>query len=99
MNSKHWKADRKRRNEAIRMIGEGIEITRVVIDRGHENGAEIHTISTTGIITIYNQRTKKMITKLIARPGQLKRFWKEEEIPADLKQVCREHQKAHYNSY
>lgn len=96
--SKHWTTDRTRRNEVIRMIGEGTEIKRVVLDRGHKNGAEIHVISSTGIVTIYNQRTGKMITKLIARPNQIKRYYTENEtIPTEVIALARKHQKMNYN--
>ena len=97
MTSKHYTTDRKRREEIIQMIGEGSEIKRVVLDKGHRNGAEIHVISSTGIVTIYNQRTKKLITKLIARPGQIRKYWKDEEAPAELLQIARQHQKMNYN--
>ncbi len=98
-NSKHWATDRAKRNEIIKKkIGEGTEVKRVVLDRGHKNGAEIHVISSTGIVTIYNERTGKMITKLIARPGQIKRYYNEnEKVPAELLKIAREHQKAHFN--
>ena len=98
MTSKHWTADRKRRNDLIEKIGYGVEIKRTVVDKGHKNGAEIHVLSSTGIITIYNQRTGKMITKLIARPGQVKRYFNENEIiPAGLIDLARQHQKMNYN--
>ena len=38
-------------------------------DKGHPNGPELHTITDTGIIVIRNERTGKLITTLIARPG------------------------------
>ena len=98
MTSKHWSNDRNRRNTLIQQIGEGTEIKRVILDRGHKNGAEIHVISSTGIVTIYNQRTGKMITKLIARVGQIKRYYSENEtIPAGLLEIARSHQKKGYN--
>lgn len=97
-NSKHWTTDRAKRNEIIEMIGEGTEVKRVVLDRGHKNGAEIHVISSTGIVTIYNERTGKMITKLIARPGQIKRYYNEnEKVPTELLKIAREHQKMNFN--
>ena len=91
--SKHWMQDRERRNELIKKIGLGIEVKRAVVDKGHRNGAEIHVISSTGIVTIYNQRTGKLITKLIARPGKIRQYYKEGEIiPEDLLKIARYHQ-------
>lgn len=97
MTSKHYMTDRQRREEIIKQIGKGTEVKRAVLDKGHKNGAEIHVISSTGIVTIYNQRTKKLITKLIARPGQIRRYWKNEEAPEELIQIARQHQKMNYN--
>lgn len=97
MTSKHYMTDRQKRETIIEMIGKGTEVKRVVLDKGHKNGAEIHVISSTGIVTIYNQRTKKLITKLIARPGQIRRYWKNEEAPEELIQIARQHQKMNYN--
>lgn len=98
MTSKHYSRDRKERNRLIEMIGEGTTIKSVVMDRGHRNGPEIHEISDTGIITIFNKRTHKMVTKLIARPGQIKRYFDNvADIPAGLLKVAREHQKLAYN--
>lgn len=98
MNSKHYLLDRKDRENVIREIGEGKIIKTVVVDRQHRNGPEIHEISDTGIVTIYNQRTKVLITKLIARPGQIKRYFKENEvIHAGLLKIARQHQEMSLN--
>ena len=98
MTSKHYTKDRKAREELIQQIGEGTPVKEVRVDRGHRNGAEIHVISTTAIITIYNERTHKMITKLIARPGQIRRYYNANEtIPVDLLRLAKEHTKARYN--
>ena len=98
MTSKHWERDRKNRKELIEAIGHGNTIKTVVVDRHHKNGPEIHEISDTGIITIFNQRTRKMITQLIARPGQIKRYFTENEIiPMELLDIARQHQKMRFN--
>ena len=96
--SRRYTEDRKAREEIIRQIGTGKEIATVRVDRGHRNGAELHTITTTGIIIIRNERTHKMITKLIARPGQIRRYFTEitEEIQKVIN-IAREHQTMKYN--
>ena len=93
MTSIHYTKDREDRENRIKMIGYGKAVAQFVIDRGHKNGPEIHEITDTGIINIYNERTKKLVTKLIARPGQIKRYFINEVIPAGLLE------KAKYNSY
>lgn len=96
--SRHYTEDRKAREEIINKIGTGKAIATVRVDRGHRNGAELHTITTTGIIIIRNERTHKMITKLIARPGQVRRYFTEitEEVQKVI-DIAREHQMMNYN--
>lgn len=98
MISNHYTNDREAREALIQSIGYGHIVKTVVVDRHHPNGPEIHKVSDTGIIFIYNQRTEKMVTKLIARPGQIRRYYGEnEQIPAGLLNIAREHQKMAYN--
>ena len=97
MNSKHWKADRQRRSQIIAQIGMGQVIKEVTIDRGHINGPEIHKITSTGLIVIYNKRTGIMITILIARPNQIRRYYAEGEAPQNIINLAMEHMRAGYN--
>ena len=97
MTSRHYEIDRITREELIKMIGYGKVVKSVEIDRGHKNGSEIHEISSTGIVTIYNARTHKMITKLIARPGQIARYFEDGKAPKYLLNLAREHQQMNYN--
>lgn len=92
MTSKHYQMDRERREAVIREIGLGTVVKTVTVDRGHRNGPEDHEIRSTGIIVIYNHRTQKMVTKLIARPAQIRRYYREDEIvPENLLTIAREH--------
>lgn len=96
--SKHWVNDRVKRNALIKKIGLGAEIKRVVLDKGHKKGKEVHVISSTGIITVFNQKTGKMVTRMIARPGKIKQYYREDEIiPDDLLRIAREHQRMKYH--
>ena len=94
--SQHYKRDRRQRQNIIDRIGEGHTILSVVWDRGHRNGAEIHMISDTGIISIYNQNSGKLITRLIARPGQIQRYF-DGDAPVELLTIARYHQNMGYN--
>ena len=80
MNSNHYKRDRKRREEIVKQIGTGNVIKEVVLDRGHRNGPEVHKVTDTGLVLVYNQRTNVLITKLIARPNQIRRYYKEDGV-------------------
>lgn len=85
MTSRHYTNDRQRREEIINtIVGQGTPVAAFLVDRGHRNGAEIHEITDTGIINIYNQRTHKLVTKLIARPGQIRRYYPEGKAPRFL---------------
>lgn len=98
MTSKHYTNDRQKREQVINIIGIGKVVDRFIVDRGHKNGAERHEITDTGIIVIYNNRTNKMITKLIARPGQIRRYYKKGEAPKNLIEKAIDNTvKNHYN--
>ena len=45
-----------------------------VVNKGHKNGEEIHIIYNNGIVKVYNERTHKFITVLIARIPQIERY-------------------------
>lgn len=96
--SRHWTDERAAREAAIKAIGMGKVIKSVTIDKGHVSGPELHELSTTGIITIYNARTHKLVTKLIARPGQVQRYYTDGEVaPRWLINIARDHQKMALN--
>lgn len=93
--SEHYDGERLTREELIERIGEGNVICSVVIDKGHPNGAEEHFLTDTGIIIIVNNRTRILVTKLIARPGQLRRFGN--RVPRRVVELAMEHQRLGYN--
>ena len=98
MVSTHYINDRQSRERLIEEIGYGTIVKTVVVDRGHRNGPEVHSISSTGIIIIRNQRTNKLVTKLIARPGQIARYYEaNERIPRELMEIARNHLRMGYN--
>jgi len=98
MTSKHYTRDRQIREAIIRQIGLGEEVITKEVDRGHPNGAELHTVTTTGIIIIRNKKTNKMITKLIARPSQISRYFNTEtDEVRQLKRVAQMHKELGYN--
>ena len=98
MTSEHYTKDRQIREAIIRQIGLGKEVITKEVDRGHPNGAELHTVTTTGIIIIRNKRTNKMITKLIARPSQISRYFDTETKEVrELKRIAQMHKELGYN--
>ena len=98
MVSEHYWCDRWNREQVINQIGLGNVVKSVTVDRGHKNGAEIHKITDTGIIIIYNKKSGKLVTKLIARPNQIRRYYRHDEVvPIQLINVARQHQREGLN--
>lgn len=94
--TRHYARDRRHRESIIKEIGYGHIIKVAIVDRGHRNGAEVHKVSDTGIISIYNLNSGKLITKLIARPAQIQRYF-DGDAPVELLTIARHHQNMGYN--
>ena len=100
ITSKHYSEKRYNREQFIKEhIGGGKIIKSFVVDKGHKDGLEVHYLTSTGLIIIKNKRTKKLITKLIARPQQIKRYYKasNKSPPKWLLDIAFQHQKMGYN--
>lgn len=77
MVSRHYLIQRNEREKFIEecLGGDGKVIDSFIINKGHKKGLERHEITDNGIIIIYNLRTYKLITKKIARPFQIKKYY------------------------
>ena len=77
MVSKHYNNKRHKREEFINkhLNSDGNIIDGFIVDKGHPDGCEVHSITDNGIIIIENYFTGKLITKLIARENQIKRYY------------------------
>ena len=75
-NTSHVVNRSKRLQVAQRLINEeSAKVVRIaVVNKGHENGNEVHVIYNNGIVKIYNANTHKYITMLIAREPQIERY-------------------------
>ena len=75
-------------------------VDEFIVDKGHPHGAERHCITNNGIIVIYNLNSGKLVTKLIARVGQLKRYYYKSgrKPPSYLIDIARRHKKLGYNN-
>lgn len=57
------------------IIEESAKVVKIaIVNKGHKNGNEVHVIYNNGIIKVYNARTRKFITVLIARVPQVERY-------------------------
>ena len=100
LTTAHLTNDRVTRINAIReLIGFGKPVRGFKVDNHHRNGAEYHLITSTALILIFNFRTKKLITVLIARPAQIYRYYDNltENAPEEIVNLAREHQRKNYN--
>ena len=57
------------------IIEESAKVIKIaVVNKGHENGNEIHIVYNNGVVKIYNANTRRFITVLIARVPQIERY-------------------------
>ena len=75
-NTSHAVKRSKRLQIAERLIyEERAKVIKIaVVNKGHANGEEIHIIYNNGVVKVYNERTHKFITVLIARVPQVERY-------------------------
>lgn len=101
MVSKHYKSQRYKREKFIdrHLNGDGKVIDSFIVDKGHKNGLERHDITENGIIIVYNAKSNKLITKLIARRGQIQKYYYNSgrEPPLWLLNLCQWHEDLKYN--
>lgn len=65
--------ERADREGVVNLLG-GKPVASFIVDKGHTEGVEVHTITDTGVVFIGNLRKHLLITWLIARPAQLQRY-------------------------
>ena len=75
-NTTHAVNRSKRLQIAERLIiKESAKVIKIaLVNKGHENGNEVHIVYNNGIVKVYNERTRKFITVLIARVPQIERY-------------------------
>lgn len=94
MNTFHYDYERNERKAVVKRIGNGNPILIMHdIDKGHPNGKECHVITDTGIVFIYNENTKQLVTTLIARPAQIQRYYDmiNKKAPVWLMNIAKNH--------
>lgn len=104
MISRHYNKERYKREKFIdERVGSGYIIDGFIVDKHHKDGLEVHSITDNGIIIIHNLKSGKLITKLIARPQQIKRYYEStgREPPPEYDRVlylARWHESLGYNN-
>lgn len=80
--TQHWNERSGRTNTISQRAGNvGDTVYSFIVDTGHKNGSEIHTITEKAFIIIQNENSGKVVTILAARPGQIKRYWNKIRMP------------------
>ena len=97
-NTSHVVNRSKRLQVAERLIiEESAKVVKIaVVNKGHENGNEIHMVYNNGIVKIYNQNTRKFITVLIARVPQVERY--KIKVTRTMRNKIKSHIKQGYNN-
>lgn len=96
--TKHTKERQKRIALAKQLIAfESAKVIQYTIcDTGHKNGLEVHVVYNNGIVFVYNMKTRKLITVLIARIPQIERY--NVTITKTMKQKVKSHIEQGYNN-
>ena len=101
MVSGHYKRSRIKREKFINkhLHGDGKVIDSFIVDKGHADGLERHEITDTGLIIVYNAESNKLVTKLIARPQQIQRYYNDtgRNPPSWLLHLAQWHESLNYN--
>ena len=101
MVSGHYKRSRYKREKFINkhLHGDGKVIDSFIVDKGHINGLERHDITDNGLIIVYNAESNKLVTKLIARPQQVQRYYNDtgRNPPSWLLRLAEWHESLNYN--
>lgn len=97
----HYKNKRYKREKFINehLCGDGNIIDSFIVNRNHPNGEEIHELRDNGLIIIYNKNTGYLITKIIARENQIKRYYSdsEKEPSKQLLNLARNNERKGFN--
>ena len=79
------------------IIEESAKVVKIaVVNKGHENGNEIHVIFNNGIVKIYNANTRKFVTVLITRVPQIERY--KVKVTKTMRNKIKSHIKNGYNN-
>ena len=91
--SNHYKNNRGDREDFIKehLGGDGRVVDSFVIDKRHKDGLELHSLTDKGVIIIHNLTSGKLVTKLIARERQIRRYYEStgREPPQEYKDILR----------
>lgn len=102
IDTEHIRRDRAERMALVEKLmteEQAVLVRTFWVDKGHRNGAELHNLYSDGIVRVYNERSGKHITDLIARVGQVYRYYEatNTEVPKEIIRFARNHQNSGLN--
>lgn len=72
----HFSKERiNRLNEYEKIIGKSVPLDIFWVDKGHQNGYELHVICSNGLCYVFNERTRELITVLALRQSQYRFYY------------------------
>ena len=97
-NTSHALNRSKRLQVAERLIyEEHAKVVKIaIVNKGHQNGNEIHVVYNNGVVKVYNAHTRKFITVLIARVPQIERY--KIKVTKTMRNKIKSHIKQGYNN-
>ena len=79
------------------IIEESAKVLKIaVVNKGHQNGNEIHLVYNNGIVKVYNANSRRFITVLIARLPQVERY--KIKVTKTMRNKIKSHIKQGYNN-
>lgn len=98
--SLHYTTERQDRDSLIQQnFGDGNVVDTFLVDK--DGVKEIHEVTDSGLIIVKNPLTSKVVTKLIARPKQLRRLYESQDRtpPPKLMKLAYKHNALGYNQW
>lgn len=96
--SLHYQNERTERERFIKeFVGFGEE--QYAFEYDYNGAKQIHRITDTGLINVYDRNGENLITRLVARPQQIKRYFQQhgQTPPRELVELAFEHNVKGYN--
>lgn len=87
------RAERLAKVDALIKEEKAVLVKTFWVDKGHENGAELHNLYSNAVIRVYNKKSGKHITDMFAREGQIHRYYEaiNKKAPKDILKFARKH--------
>lgn len=98
--SYHYSKDRQEREKVIRdLIGYGNVVKTVTMSNANNPRPAVYQVSDTGVVTVMDVAMTYVITKMVASPTQLRRYFPHGKVPLKVWKSAVENVKKGYNKF